>query len=85
MKVLQTIFMALVLPALAAAQTIPPNTIDCRSFTKKPNGVWHAIDAVFDIGSAKRISFKNIDIAPGNFNFGGADLATVLTTLCTSS
>jgi hypothetical protein len=87
-------FCALIVPIIFGASNLvaqtsgdlPPNTIECGAFVKRPNGNWYAGQpTTFDIGTTKRVTVGNQEISPRAFNFGGTDLYTLLERKCGGS
>lgn len=67
---------------------LPPNTIICAAFTKRPDGNWYVGRATtFDLGTTigtKRLTLLNSVIGP-KFNIAGTNLYDVLERKCGGS
>jgi hypothetical protein len=76
---------ALILAPAAAAAQSGKNAevkVDCSLFSKKPNGTWFlSRQTTIEMGSSQ-INLPVGDIEPRMFQFGMADLSTVLDTAC---
>lgn len=78
----------LVLAAHASAATpkpaLPPNTIDCKDFTRLPNGYWaaHHDAKPFDLGTATHTVIRDSVFGPHLLKQGGYDLSDVLDRKC---
>lgn len=69
--------------AALAQGAIPPNTIDCAAFAKRPDGNWYvSAPTTFDIGDTKRTTLGPTLIRPKSFMMGGANLYNVLEDKC---
>ncbi len=68
-----------------AGEVLPPNTIDCATFNKTPNGNWYVGPrTTFDVGPLKAISLSNYLVIPHDTNssFRGVDLYEILERKC---
>lgn len=75
---------AAVTPASAQNLTIPPNTLSCEGFTKRPDGNWATRPNMkpFDFGPAKGVTLSNIIIPRGLLVIHGVDVWAVLNEKC---
>jgi hypothetical protein len=71
-------------PALAQDVTIPPNTLTCDGFTKRPDGNWATASDIkpFDVGQAKHVTLTNIVIPRGLMVIKGVDIWELLNEKC---
>jgi hypothetical protein len=71
-------------PASAQDMIIPPNTLSCDGFTRRPDGNWATVPDIkpFDIGPAKHVTVSNIIIARGLIVIQGVDIWELLNEKC---
>jgi len=78
--------MAVLLPLVALADDIVPNSIDCAAFARLPDGSWRVDGTTtFDAGAATAVTLSNKNIRPGTMDVGGADLFDVIEAECGNS
>ena len=78
--------MAVLLPLVALADDIVPNSIDCTAFARLPDGSWRVDGTTtFDAGAATAVTLSNKNIRPRMMDVGGADLFDVIEAKCASS
>jgi hypothetical protein len=68
--------------ATARAQSLPPNTLNCADFTKRPDGSWYVDNATFDFGTVKHMTLGKTVITKRAYGLSGADLYDALETKC---
>lgn len=69
-----------------AQSELPPNTIDCKQFTKSEAHTWSETGVVvFDLGRIKGTRMTNNKVIPNSIDIGGYDLYDVLEKKCGGS
>jgi hypothetical protein len=85
-RALLAALMAFLLPLVALADDIVPNSIDCTAFARLPDGSWRVDGTTtFNAGAATAVTLSNKNIRPRMMDVGGADLFDVIETKCASS
>jgi hypothetical protein len=74
----------MLVPVFGSAEeaAIPPNTINCWDFTKKPDGNWYVRETTFDFGTLKGITLRGRTIGRDTDVFDGFPLLVVLEREC---
>jgi hypothetical protein len=81
---------------IASAQALPPNTLPCEAFSKRPDGIWYPTKGAvtFELGQIKRFTSTNQEVHFRTFTLGdpvgprmvigGIDLYALLERKCGS-
>jgi hypothetical protein len=81
-------FLSVILPTIAPAEDLLPNTIDCAAFTKRADGTWYVPSrTTFDAGETKAMTIDHSNVAPGAVTVGSrngksADLYALIEAKC---
>ena len=69
--------------AAQSDEPLPPNTIKCAAFTKRPDGSWYVEKpTTFDFGSMKAVTISDEVIGPHTVSIDRFDFYDVLERKC---